>query len=61
MSLYFASSPYQKFQDIVIKKVEPKKKKIEEVQTVLATAQAELAQKMAEVNKDQGRRRKTRG
>jgi len=39
-----------KFQ-IVIKKVEPKKKKYEEVQTVLATAQAELAQKMAEVNK----------
>jgi dynein heavy chain len=39
-----------KFQ-IVIKKVEPKKKKYEEVQSILATAQAELAQKMAEVNK----------
>lgn len=36
---------------IVIKKVEPKKKKYEEVQTVLMTAQNELAQKMAEVNK----------
>jgi len=39
-----------KFQ-IVIKKVEPKKKKFEEVQSVLATAQRELAQKMAEVKK----------
>ncbi len=35
----------------MLKKVEPKKKKYEEVQSVLATAQAELAQKMAEVNK----------
>jgi len=34
---------------IVIKKVEPKKKKFEEVQSVLASSQAELAQKMAEV------------
>lgn len=39
-----------KFQ-IVLKKVEPKKKKYEEVQSVLATAQAELAAKMSEVNK----------
>lgn len=36
---------------IVIKKVEPKKKKFEEVQSVLASSQAELAQKMAEVQK----------
>lgn len=39
-----------KFQ-IVIKKVEPKKKKYEEVQSVLASAQRELAQKMDEVKK----------
>lgn len=39
-----------KFQ-IVLKKVEPKKKKFEEVQAILATSQAELAGKMAELNK----------
>jgi len=39
-----------KFQS-VIKKVEPKKKKFEEVQAILSQAQGELNVKMAEVNK----------